>query len=129
VIGLVMLTLSFAGMAAVAAQGSYDYFIELTVLGRVGSGLIIASLNQAAMRGIHGALLAQSSMFIGYVRQLGGVLGVAAVAVYVAWRSAGLGGSSMEAHAHAFAEAFLISTLIFALATLAAWRMKSPSPH
>lgn len=128
-IGLIMLALSFAGMAAVAARGSYDYFIELTVLGRVGSGLIIASLNQAAMQSIHGTLLAQSAMFIGYVRQLGGVLGVAAVAVYIAWRSAGLGGSSMEAHAHAFAEAFLISTLIFVLASLAAWRMKSPDPR
>lgn len=130
-IGLVMLTLSFAGMAAVANQGSYDYFIELTVLGRVGSGLIIASLNQSALQGIHGALLAQSAMFIGYVRQLGGVLGVAAVAVYIAWRSAALGGSSQITHAHAFAEAFLISTAIFALATLAAWGMhkKSATSH
>ena len=125
-LGLVMLTLSFAGMAAVAAQGSYDYFIELTLLGRVGSGLIIASLNQAAMQRLQGTLLAQSAMFIGYVRQLGGVLGVAAVAVYIAWRSAGLGGNSMEAHAHAFAEAFLISTVIFSLAAVAAWRMRPP---
>lgn len=123
--GLVMLALSFAGMALVAAQGTYDFFIELTILGRVGSGLIIASLNQAALRGLHGPLLAQSAMFIGYVRQLGGVLGVAAVAVYIAWRSTELGGSSMESHAHVFAEAFLISTVIFSLAAFTAWRMRA----
>jgi EmrB/QacA subfamily drug resistance transporter len=125
--GLIMLALSFGGMALVAAQGAYDYFIELTLLGRVGSGLIIASLNQAAMQGLHGQLLAQSAMFIGYVRQLGGVLGVAAVAVYIAWRSTLLGGSSMESHAHVFAEAFLISTVIFALAALVSWRMNQAS--
>lgn len=125
--GLIMLALSFGGMALVAAQGTYDYFIELTLLGRVGSGLIIASLNQAAMQGLHGQLLAQSAMFIGYVRQLGGVLGVAAVAVYIAWRSTLLGGSSMESHAHVFAEAFLISTVIFALAALVSWRMNQAS--
>lgn len=122
--GLVLLALSFGGMALVAQRHTHDYFIELTVLGRVGSGLIIASLNQAAMQGLHGALLAQSAMFIGYVRQLGGVLGVAAVAVYISWRSSGLGGNSMDAHAHAFAEAFTISTVIFCLAAIAAWRMR-----
>ncbi len=123
--GLIMLTLSFLGMAYVASYNSYDYFIELTLLGRVGSGLIIASLNQAAMQGLQGTVLAQSAMFIGYVRQLGGVLGVAAVAVYVAWRSAGYGGSRMTAHVHAFAEAFLVSAIIFVLATLVAWRMRA----
>lgn len=123
--GLVMLTLSFFGMAYVASYNSYDYFIELTLLGRVGSGLIIASLNQAAMQGLQGTVLAQSAMFIGYVRQLGGVLGVAAVAVYIAWRSAGYGGSRMAAHVHAFAEAFLVSAIIFILATGVAWRMRA----
>jgi DHA2 family multidrug resistance protein len=127
-VGLVMLALSFAGMALIAHRHSDDHFIELTILSRVGSGLIIASLNQAAMHGLHGTLLAQSAMFIGYVRQLGGVLGVAAVAVYIAWRSAGLGGNSMDAHAHAFAEAFTISTAIFCLAAIAAWRMRTPAP-
>ncbi|MBV2234917.1 MAG: DHA2 family efflux MFS transporter permease subunit [Sterolibacterium sp.] len=125
--GLIMLALSFAGMAVVANRAAYDYFIELTLLGRVGSGLIIASLNQAAMRGLHGPLMAQSAMFIGYVRQLGGVLGVAAVAVYIAWRSTALGGNHMDSQAQVFAEAFLISTLIFALAALVSWRMQYQS--
>ena len=128
--GLVMLALSFAGMAVVAYQATYDYFIELTLLGRVGSGLIIASLNQAAMRGLQGQLLAQSAMFIGYVRQLGGVLGVAAVAVYIAWRStapSAMDGDLMHNQASIFAEAFLISTIIFVLAILVSWRMQQSS--
>ena len=124
--GLLMLAASFGGMWLVAERHSYDYFVELTVLGRVGSGLIIAALSQAAMQGVHGHLLGQSAMFIGYVRQLGGVLGVACIAVFVSWRSAGLGGN-MAASTQAFAEAFLISTLIFVFASAAAFRMKAPA--
>lgn len=123
--GLLMLALSFAGMFIVAGQRSEAYFIELTVLGRVGSGLIIAALNQAAMQGIHGPLLGQAAMFIGYVRQLGGVLGVAVLAVFVDWRTLQLGGTPTAA-ATAFADGFLLSMLIFALATLAAWSMRLP---
>jgi len=116
-------------MWLVAAERSYDYFIELTVLGRVGSGLIIAALSQAAMQGIHGHLLGQSAMFIGYVRQLGGVLGVASLAVFVSWRSAALGDSA-AASTQSFSEAFLVSTLIFVVASLAAQRMKAaPRPQ
>lgn len=123
-IGFIMLTLSFVGMTWVAYRASYDYFIELTLLGRIGSGLIIAALSQAAMRGLHGSLLAQSAMFIGYIRQLGGVLGVAAVAVYISWRNASLGSSDQLGHAQAFAETFLLSAVIFALAAVAAWKMR-----
>lgn len=132
--GLLMLAASFGGMYLVAERHSYDYFVELTVLGRVGSGLIIAALSPAAMKGLHGHLVGQSAMFIGYVRQLGGVIGVACVAVFVSWRSTALGGSSTDAHSQAFAEAFLISAGIFVLAAVAAWRMRAeaetaPGPH
>ncbi len=123
--GLVMLALSFGGMFVIAGEHSANWFVELTVLGRVGSGLIIAALNQAAMQGIHGPLLGQAAMFIGYVRQLGGVLGVAVLAVFVDWRTAQLGGTA-DAFATAFADGFLLSMLIFALATLAALRMRPP---
>lgn len=122
--GLIMLAASFLGMTYIAERESYDWFIELTLLGRIGSGFMIAALNQAAMQGMSGTLLAQAAMFISYLRQLGGVLGVAAVAVFIAWRSAAHGGSHMHAQAEAFAEAFLISALIFALASIAAWRMR-----
>lgn len=124
-IGLFALAASFGGLAFVSTRNSSDYFIELTTLGRIGSGLMIASLNQAAMRGVHGHLLGQAAMFIGYIRQLGGVLGVACLAVFVGWRSAALGGTS-AAHCQAFAEGFLMSLLIFVAAIFAAYRMKAP---
>lgn len=126
--GLIMLAISFLGMTFIAQRESYDWFVELTLFGRIGSGFMIAALNQAAMQGMSGTALAQSAMFISYVRQLGGVLGVAAVAVYIAWRSTAHGGSHMDAQAGAFAEAFLISAVIFALASVAAWRMRSTRP-
>ena len=125
--GLFMLAASFAGLWLVSARNSADYFIELTTLGRIGSGLIIASLTQGAMQGIHGHLLGQAAMFIGYIRQLGGVLGVACLAVFVGWRAASLGGTPAD-HCQAFAEGFLISLVIFIVALVAAYRMKAEEP-
>jgi len=78
------------------------------------------------MQGIHGHLLGQAAMFIGYIRQLGGVLGVACLAVFVGWRAALLGGSA-AAHCQAFAEGFLLSLLVFVFAMVAAQRMKEPA--
>jgi EmrB/QacA subfamily drug resistance transporter len=124
--GLVLLGASFAGLWLVSARNSSEYYVELTTLGRVGSGLMIASLSQAAMQGIHGHLLGQAAMFIGYIRQLGGVLGVACLAVFVGWRAALLGGSA-AAHCQAFAEGFLLSLLVFVFAMVAAQRMKEPA--
>ena len=79
------------------------------------------------MQGIHGHLLGQAAMFIGYIRQLGGVLGVACLAVFVGWRAASLGGTPAD-HCQAFAEGFLISLVIFIVALVAAYRMKVEDP-
>jgi xanthine/uracil/vitamin C permease (AzgA family) len=66
--------------------------------------------------------LGQASMVSNYNRQLGGVLGVAVVAVFVEWRSAVHG--ALEGGLHlAYVQAFLLLALVFGLALAVAMRM------
>ncbi len=121
--GLLLFALSYGGIWFYSPDISYTAMMMLTILGRIGVGLLIASLNQAALRRLHGKLLGQSAMLISYLRMLGGFLGVALLAVLVEWRTAALGGGS-AAGAKAFNEAFLASTVLLLLAMVAAWHMK-----
>jgi len=121
--GLILFCASSAAMWVYATTISYSGLVWLTVLGRVGIGFLIAALNQASLRGLHGRILGQSAMVVSYTRMLGGFLGVALLAVFVQWRGTMLG-STAEAVGHAFCESFLISALVFALAMIPAWRMK-----
>jgi predicted MFS family arabinose efflux permease len=121
--GLLLFALSYFGIWLYSPDISYMAMLMLTILGRVGVGLLIASLNQAALRRLHGRLLGQSAMLISYLRMLGGFLGVALLAVLVEWRTAALGGSA-AASAQAYNDAFLLSTVLLLLAMVAAWEMK-----
>ena len=121
--GLLLFAASYFGMWLYSPDMSYMALMMLTILGRIGVGLLIASLNQAALRHLHGKLLGQSAMLISYLRMLGGFLGVALLAVLVEWRTTALGGSS-AASAQAYNDAFLLSTVLLLLAMLAAWHMK-----
>lgn len=48
-----------------------------TVTGRIGLGLILPALSLATLRHLNASHLAQSSIAVGCLRQLGGVLGIA----------------------------------------------------
>lgn len=123
-----------AGLALVAAASlalwhyatfiGYPGLVWLTVGERVGIGLLIAALNQAALRGLRGRPLGQSAMIVSYARMLGGFLGVALLAVFIERRGAQLG-ATPAAVAEAFAESFLLLALVNGLAMVAAWRMKT----
>ena len=80
------------------------------------AGLVIAALGTAVVFGsITGRITS------GRLESL--VVGVALLAVFVEWRGADLGRTPAAA-AQAFCESFLMSELVFALAMVAAWRMK-----
>jgi hypothetical protein len=61
-----------------------------------------------------------------YLRQLGGMIGVAAIAVYVEWRSHHLA-PDVEAVRTAFAEGFLMIAIAFAISIVVAWNMREDS--
>lgn len=123
VAGLVLFGASFGVFALRGGGIGYTELIVVTVVGRIGLGLIIPALTLAMLRHTHAELLGQSSMVSNYVRQLGGVLGIALIAVFVEWRES-IHGSTAPGIFAAYSQAFLLLAGAFVLALLAALRMK-----
>lgn len=121
--GLSLFCASFLLFAWRGGAISYAELMVVTVLGRVGLGLVIPALTLAMLRHVKAERLGQSSMVSNYVRQLGGVLGIAIVAVFVEWR-AGVHGAAAPGIYTAYSQAFLLLATAFGLALVAASRMK-----
>jgi len=130
--GLVLLALSFVLMIGVG-RGTALWLIALcAVVGRIGLGFVLPSLNLGAMRGLPPGLISQGSSSINFLRQLGGAVGVSLAGIFLEWR--------MHAHAallqptvpsaaelSAFHETFALLALLTALAVAAALRMREPA--
>ncbi len=123
-------TLAFAVgwlvLGGFSAQLSYGAFVVVLMCSRVGHGFASTPLTQAALVGLHDAALSQASAVLGYVRQLGGVLGIALLAVFVDWRSTSLGGAEASG-VQVYAEAFIIVALVSAASILAIWQLRDAS--
>jgi EmrB/QacA subfamily drug resistance transporter len=121
--GLALLALSFLLMVGVGPGTALALITVWAVVGRIGLGLILPSLNLGAMRGLQQGLISQGSSTISFVRQLGGAVGVSATGIVLEWR--------LQVHAghatRAFHETFALVALVTAVAIVAAWRM-SPRP-
>jgi len=117
--GLVLLAASFFLMLGVGAATSLALITAWAIVGRLGLGLILPSLNLGAMQGVPNGLIAQGSSTINFLRQLGGAVGIGLVGNVLEWR--------LRAHAAAplaaFHETFALVGAITACATIAAWRM------
>ena len=124
--GLALFGLSFLLFALLGGRITYAQLIGVTVLGRLGLGLILPALSLATLRHLEAHHLAQSSVVISYVRQLGGVLGIAIAAVFVEWREAVYGRVAPGVFS-ACSQAFLLLAAVFALALIAACMMKAPA--
>jgi EmrB/QacA subfamily drug resistance transporter len=118
--GLVLLAVSFAAMVLVGAGSGLTLIVALAILGRIGLGCILPSLNLAAMEGIEPDLIAQGTSLINLLRQLGGATGVSLSGVFVEWRLRLLGGEALPA----FHQAFVALGVLTALAIVAAWGMR-----
>ena len=120
VVGLALLAVSFAAMRFIGLGTALGWIVALAIIGRVGLGCILPSLNLAAMEGIGTGLIAQGTSLINLLRQLGGASGVSLMGVFLAWR--------LQVHADApvaaFHEAFVLLGVICSLAVVAAWGMR-----
>ncbi|MFV0680402.1 DHA2 family efflux MFS transporter permease subunit [Ottowia sp.] len=130
--GLALLALSFALMVMMDMHTSLWWLMGFTVVGRIGLGFILPSLNLGALRGLDKALLAQGSSAINFVRMLGGAAGVSLCGIVLEWRLAAHGTSLADtarpgARLAAFDEVFLMLAALCALAMLAARRLTPPS--
>jgi len=133
-IGLGLLAASFALMVTLTpglgAQATLGLLVAWVVLGRIGLGFILPSLNNGAMHGLEPRLISQASSAINFLRMLGGAVGVSLCGIVLEWRIAAHGDSlarpeSSAARLAAFDETFVMLAVVCALATLAAWQMRS----
>jgi hypothetical protein len=129
-----MLALSFALMPLVHPAAGLALLWILVILGRIGLGFILPSLNLGALRGLPKDLIPQASSVIGFVRMLGGAAGVSICAIVLEWRLAAQAASSPLSRGvglRAFNETFVFLAVITALALLAAWKMgdAGAAPH
>ncbi|AVS72961.1 DHA2 family efflux MFS transporter permease subunit [Paracidovorax cattleyae] len=130
-IGLALLALSFGLMAFAGLHTALWLLVAFAVLGRIGLGFILPSLNLGAMRPLAKPLIAQGSSAISFVRMLGGAAGVSLCGIVLEWRIAAHGDSLQNAVSSperiaAFGDTFLLLTGLCLLALVAAWQLRPP---
>jgi EmrB/QacA subfamily drug resistance transporter len=130
--GLALLALSFVLMIGVG-RGTALWLIALwAIVGRIGLGFVLPSLNLGAMRGLPAALISQGSSGISFLRQLGGAVGVSLAGIFLEWRMHAHGGGLQPplpsgSELPAFHETFALLALLTTLAVAAALRMREPA--
>jgi hypothetical protein len=120
-------------MLTVSLASGLWMLVIWAVLGRIGLGFILPSLNLGSLRPLHEHLLSQGSSAINFLRMLGGAIGVSLCGIVLEWRLAAHGDSlanaaSSPARLAAFNEAFLMLAALCLLAMVAAWQLRMPAP-
>jgi predicted MFS family arabinose efflux permease len=103
--------------------------VSWAILGRIGLGFILPSLNIGAMRGLGHTHIPQGSSVINFLRMLGGAAGVSLCGIVLEWRISAHGyrldtASTNPERLIAFNETFLMLAAVCALALVAAWRLR-----
>jgi MFS family permease len=128
-IGLLVLAAGF-GLMVTVDLGTAVWTIALWVIvGRIGLGFILPSLNLGSMRGLSKSLIAQGSSVISFLRMVGGAFGVSLSALVLEWRLQVHGQSLLHPNTNpqrltAFNESFLMLAALCALAIVAAWQLR-----
>ena len=132
-IGLGLLAASFALMMVLRIDSAIWLLVMFAVIGRVGLGFILPSLNLGSMRPLAKPLIPQGASAINFLRMLGGAAGVSLCAIVLEWRLAAHGDSltnvaTSPARLAAFDEVFAMLAGLCALAICAAWQLRERSP-
>src|SRR5205085_9323780 len=122
---------SFTMMFTVHLPSPVVLLVVWAILGRIGLGFILPSLNLGSMRSLERELIPQGSSAINFLRMLGGATGVSMCGIFLEWRIAAHGDSlanpvTSAARVAAFEESFWLLAALCALAVVAAWRLRSP---
>lgn len=119
--GLLLLAASFLLMLTVGPATALFWIALWAIVGRIGLGCVLPSLNLGAMRGLPDAHIAYGASTINFMRQLGGAVGISLVGIVLEWR--------LQAHAgdavRGFHETFVLIGLLTGVAVVAALRMGS----
>lgn len=131
--GLLLLAASFALMLTIDGRDpvrTTTLLVAWAILGRVGLGFILPSLNTGAMRGLERHQIPQGASAINFLRTLGGAAGVSLCGIVLEWRLEAHGAllatpGQSPARLAAFDETFLILSILCALAIISAWRLRA----
>lgn len=130
--GVALLALSFALNIWVGLETPLWWLASVIIIGRIGLGFILPSLNLGAMRPLDKTLIAQGSSTISFIRMLGGAAGVGLSGIVLQWRmtvhAANAALSPQAAQLKAFHECFAMLTLLCLLAFVAATQLRPPKP-
>ena len=122
--GLALLAASFLLMVTVGPASSLWCIVALAIVGRIGLGFVLPSLNVGAMRGLPDDSISQGASTINFMRQLGGAVGISLVGIALEWW--------LQVHSadpvRAFHETFVLIGLITVCAVAAALRMGAAAP-
>jgi EmrB/QacA subfamily drug resistance transporter len=135
-IGLVLLAVSFALMVTIdlgRPTQVITLLVSWAILGRIGLGFILPSLNIGAMRGLEHSHIPQGSAVINFLRMLGGAAGVSLCGIVLEWRVASYGfrldtASTNPERLRAFDETFMMLAAVCLLALVAALQLKTDKP-
>lgn len=132
-IGLVLLAASFALMMVLHLDSGIWLLVAFAIVGRLGLGFILPSLNLGSMRPLAKPLIPQGASAINFLRMLGGAAGVSLCAIVLEWRLAAHGDSlsnpvSSAARLAAFDEVFAMLAALCALAICAALQLREKAP-
>ena len=122
--GLLLLSASFFLMLGVDPGTALVLIMLWAVVGRIGLGFVLPSLNLGSMHGLSDVFIAQGSSTINFLRQLGGAVGVGLVGNVLEWR---LRSHPSQALA-AYHETFALIGAITACAVVAAVFMRPVAP-
>ena len=117
--GLLLLAASFLLMVTVGPASALIWIALWAVIGRIGLGCVLPSLNLGAMRGLPEGFIAYGASTINFMRQLGGAVGISLVGIVLEWRLQAQPADPV----HAFHETFVLVGTITACAVVAALRM------
>jgi MFS transporter, DHA2 family, multidrug resistance protein len=123
-LGLVIFGASFLAFSIRGGTIEYREIIIATVAGRIGLGLILPALSLATLRHLPPQELGQSSVVFSYARQLGGVMGVAILAVFIEWQET-IFGATPPGVFTAYSRGFVLLTAVFCAAVIATLFMKA----
>lgn len=118
-IGLLLLAASFFLMVSVGTASSLWWIVAWAIIGRIGLGFVLPSLNLGSMRGLPDELISQGASTINFMRQLGGAVGISLVGIVLEWRLQ----ARHDDPVRAFHETFVLIGVITACAVLAALQM------
>ncbi|MBI2768231.1 MAG: MFS transporter [Burkholderiales bacterium] len=127
--GLVLLAASFLLMPTVGLSAPLGLLVAWAVLGRIGLGFILPSLNLGSLRSLDKSLVPCGASAINFVRMLGGAAGVSVCGIVLEWRLAVHGDSltnpeTSAARLAAFNESFFFLAALCCLAIVAAWQLR-----